>query len=266
MSSPPREAIAALKPGDPHYMAYVGPPTQYDFMGATQFRLLCALGLRARHRLLDFGCGSLRAGRLFIPYLEPGRYHGIEPNRWLIDEAIENELGEDLIRIKQPRFDHNDRFDSSVFGCRFDYIVAQSIFSHAGPDLIATALAGFRDALEDHGLAAVTFIESEADFSGSGWIYPDCVAYRPTTIEAMARQAGLHPLRLPWYHPRQSWYLLARSPDRLPTADQRRHLTGVVLNDPAFKASWAVPEHGDEASSSPGWIARLWKRLGAGKA
>ena len=120
MSRSPREEIAALKPGDPHYMAYVGPPTQYDFMGATQFRLLCALGLRARHRLLDFGCGSLRAGRLFIPYLEPGRYHGIEPNRWLIDEAIQKELGEDLIRIKQPRFDHNDRFDSGVFGCRFD--------------------------------------------------------------------------------------------------------------------------------------------------
>jgi len=54
--------VSKLKPGDDHHMAYVGPPTQHDFMGATQFRLLCTLGLRAHHRLLDFGCGSLRAG------------------------------------------------------------------------------------------------------------------------------------------------------------------------------------------------------------
>ena len=61
--------ISKLKPGDNHYMAYVGPPAQYDFMGGTQFRLLSTLGLRANHSLLDFGCGSLRAGRLFLSYL-----------------------------------------------------------------------------------------------------------------------------------------------------------------------------------------------------
>lgn len=53
------------------YRGYVGPEAQYDLMGATQFRLLCTLGLREHHTLLDFGCGSLRAGRLFIPYLLP---------------------------------------------------------------------------------------------------------------------------------------------------------------------------------------------------
>jgi cyclopropane fatty-acyl-phospholipid synthase-like methyltransferase len=58
-----------LNPGDKHYKAYVGPPTQYDFMGATQFRLLCTLGLREQHKVLDFGCGSLRAGRLLLSYL-----------------------------------------------------------------------------------------------------------------------------------------------------------------------------------------------------
>ena len=60
--------ISKLQAGDSHYMAYVGPPGQYDFVGATQFRLLSTLGLRADHSLLDFGCGSLRAGRLFLSY------------------------------------------------------------------------------------------------------------------------------------------------------------------------------------------------------
>ncbi|MFP8873463.1 MAG: hypothetical protein VCB42_02780, partial [Myxococcota bacterium] len=77
------EEARTLEPGSEHYTAYVGPPRDYDSMGATQFRLLCTLGLREHHRLLDFGCGSLRAGRFLIPYLKPGHYHGVEPNRWL---------------------------------------------------------------------------------------------------------------------------------------------------------------------------------------
>jgi hypothetical protein len=58
-----------LGAGAAHYTAFVGPPDQYDLMGATQFRLLTTLGLRDYHRLLDFGCGSLRVGRLLISYL-----------------------------------------------------------------------------------------------------------------------------------------------------------------------------------------------------
>ena len=93
--------VSKLKPGDQHYLAFVGPPTQYDFMGATQFRLLTSLGLRANHHLLDFGCGSLRAGKLFIVYLSKGHYFGIEPNKWLIEDAINNQVGKDLIGLKK---------------------------------------------------------------------------------------------------------------------------------------------------------------------
>ena len=97
-----------LKPGDRHYRAYIGPPEDYDLIGAMTFNLLTTLGLRQHHTLADIGCGSLRAGRLFIPYLNPGKYLGIEPNRWLVDEGIRMEVGADMIRIKQPRF-----YDSS---------------------------------------------------------------------------------------------------------------------------------------------------------
>ena len=84
----------SLAPGSRHYRAYVGPPTDYDLVGAMQFNLLTNLGLREEHYLLDIGCGSLRAGKLLIPYLVPGRYFGIEPERWLIEEGIDNELGQ----------------------------------------------------------------------------------------------------------------------------------------------------------------------------
>jgi hypothetical protein len=53
-------------------------------MGATQFRLLTSLGLREHHSVLDFGCRSLREGRLLIPYLLPGRYYGLNPTTGLL--------------------------------------------------------------------------------------------------------------------------------------------------------------------------------------
>jgi hypothetical protein len=52
-----------------HHRAFVGQPQRYDVAAASQFALLFLLGLREHHRVLDFGCGSLRLGRLLIPYL-----------------------------------------------------------------------------------------------------------------------------------------------------------------------------------------------------
>src|SRR5262245_3439726 len=108
--------LSTLRPGAAHYRAYVGPPLDYDLIGASQFRLLTALGLRSFHRCLDLGRGSLRAGRLLIPYLEPGNYFGIEPNMWLVDDAVRLELGRDILQAKQPRFDKNSDFNCAVFG------------------------------------------------------------------------------------------------------------------------------------------------------
>ncbi len=230
--------VSKLNAGDHHYMAYVGPPFQYDFMGATQFRLLCTLGLRAGHGLLDVGCGSLRAGRLFLCYLDEGKYFGIEPNKWLIDDAIANQVGKDLIQIKKPQFHHNSSFDTGVFFTQFDFIVAQSIFSHAGGDLIKIALQNFKTSLKPGGLIVVTFIEANADFEGKGWVYPDCVNYRRATIRRFAAEAGLFIARIPWFHPRQTWYLLANEKSRLPGGLMMLHLSGAVLFDRQLRDSW----------------------------
>lgn len=234
------EDARALKPGDGHYMAYVGPPAQYDFMGATQFRLLTSLGLRAHHRVLDLGCGSLRAGRLLIPYLDRSCYFGVEPNTWLIEDAIDRELGRELIRLKQPRFDANQDFRADVFGERFDFAVAQSIFSHTSGELATVALANLRDALAPGGLIACTFVEnptSERHEHAAGWTYPACVRFTREEVFAVFAAAGLQAMRIDWFHPRQAWYLGAASAADLPTEAESRHLTGAVLRSAEFAAS-----------------------------
>jgi SAM-dependent methyltransferase len=220
-----REA-KALRPASEHYTAYVGPPDQYDFMGGSQFALLFLLGLREHHKVLDFGCGSLRAGRLLIPYLDVGNYYGIEPNAWLIEDALARQLG-GMERLKSPRFSRSDSFEADVFGESFDFILAQSIFSHSGPALTAKALHSFARSLRPEGLCAATFIEGDED-TPEGWFYTGItrrgtVRYRPSLISRLAADCGLKAARLTWKHPRQSWWLMGHE---LPPEDEIALLVG----------------------------------------
>jgi SAM-dependent methyltransferase len=205
-----------LKPGDSHYRAYVGPPKDYDLITALTVGLLFAAGLREIHKLLDVGCGSLRAGRLLIPYLRPGNYFGIEPNRWLVEAGIKQELGRDLVELKQPSFSYVSDFSAESFGVPFDYVVAQSIFSHTYPDLAAVGLSGVARSLAPDGLLLATFHQGEPEERGTGWIYPGVVTYRWEEIQRMATEAGLVARCVEWPHPRQSWFVAG-----LPTAREK---------------------------------------------
>ena len=199
-----------LKPGDPHYRAYVGPPQDYDLIAAMTFNLLTTLGLRQHHSLLDVGCGSLRIGRLLIPYLNRGKYFGIEPAEWLVAEGIRQELGETVVQTKCPTFFFSDSPESVVHAkVSFDFALAQSIFSHCGLDLIRGWLAAVSRSLADDGGLVATFLPSDEDSPRSGWVYPDCVSYRPATLERAAADANLRFEILDWKHPRQTWALFA---------------------------------------------------------
>ena len=165
MASPDQEDLGfGLKPGDPQYRAYVGPPEDYDLIAAMAFNLLTTLGLRQHHSLLDIGCGSLRIGRLLIPYLNRGKYFGVEPNEWLVDEGIRRELGETLVQIKRPTFFFSDSPDTIAQAkIAFDFALAQSIFSHCGLDLISGWLSAISRSLAEDGALVATFLIGEKD-------------------------------------------------------------------------------------------------------
>ncbi len=199
-----------LKPGDPHYRAYVGPPEDYDLIAAMTFNLLTTLGLRQHHSLLDVGCGSLRVGRLLIPYLNRGKYFGVEPNEWLVEEGIKRELGKSLVEIKRPTLFFTDSPESVAKAeTAFTFALAQSIFSHCGLDLIKGWLSAISRSLAQDGALVATFLTGEEDSSRAGWIYPECVNYRPATLERAAAEVNLRFEILDWKHPRQTWALFA---------------------------------------------------------
>jgi len=202
------------EPTDQSHREFVGPIENYDVSGALQFNLLTSLGLRSSHRLLDVGCGSLRAGKLFIPFLEAGNYHGIEPEQWLLDKAIEFETGNDLVALKQPKFSNDSNYTFSLFNTEFDFIVAQSIFSHTAQTSIERAFSEARQCLAKNGVFAATFMIGPENYTGDKWVYPGCVTYSEVHIQALANQADLEATKLDWPHPNgQTWFAITH-PDK----------------------------------------------------
>ncbi|MGE0355939.1 MAG: class I SAM-dependent methyltransferase [Burkholderiales bacterium] len=200
------------------YRAHIGHPEYFDVLSAIQFNLLTALGLREGHTLLDVGCGSLRAGRLFIPYLRPGHYFGIEPLPWLVQEGIDKEIGAAMVAIKRPTILHDENFTLSGFGREFDFIIAQSIFSHTSQAQIRRCLSEAKKVLKPGGLFAATFFESPTNYEGNNWVAK--ATYSRERMRELVEEQGLAMTPIDWRHPDpQQWILIHHPGTAIPMAE-----------------------------------------------
>lgn len=206
-----RAYVASFTAG---HRRFVGPGDRWDLAAASQFSLLTLLGLREHHTLLDVGCGSLRAGRLFVVYLQAGHYFGVEPERWLVDAAIRSELGAELVARKRPTFHHGRDFAFGVFGRTFDFLLANSIFSHASPAQIGTCLAEAARVMTPASIFLASYVDGPTDYTGDAWVYPGTVTYTLPRLQALAAAAGLTCERLDWPYVygegAQTWLALTR--------------------------------------------------------
>lgn len=190
-----REDEPATRP----YRAFVGSPKSYDVTAATQFALMIALGLREHHTLLDIGCGSLCGGRLFIPYLLAGRYYGIEPQAWLVEDGIHFEVSEELRRLKQPSFRYQDDFSLTGFDVLFDFMLAQSVLTHVSQTQLDHCLSEAKLALQPEGMFAASFFANGDEiYIGQDWVYPGFASYPFKFVVERARQHGLTAYPLVW--------------------------------------------------------------------
>lgn len=207
------EPASSLPPeGMATHRDFVGPLERYDVNAAMMFNLLTTLGLRGRHKLLDIGCGSLRNGRLLIPYLDAGNYVGFEPNQWLVDEAVRTDVGEDLIRIKQPKFFYSTSPDALDPSLRFDYAFANAVFVHGPLSLFRAWITKTSQCLKDSGVFLASFHVGDEDHLGDAWMYPGHTQFRLDTIRNAANEAGFRFQTLSWRHPHgYAWGLFARS-------------------------------------------------------
>jgi hypothetical protein len=189
------------------YRLHTGDPGLFDVRSALQFNLLTSLGLRDEHYLLDIGCGSLSAGRLFIPYLRPGRYFGIEPLEWLVEKGIAEELGPSAVDLKKPTFLHDDTFTLSAFGRTFDFLIAQSIFSHTSQAQLRRCLSEAAKVMTPSSIFAATFFEGSSNYEGDTWTaHAD---YTMDKLSSLVEEQGLILRPIEWDHQDlQRWVLI----------------------------------------------------------
>jgi len=102
----------------------------WETHGQLQFDLLIAAGMLPKHRVLDLGCGCLRAGVKIAAYLEENHYYGIDPRLPLLNIGFSQELR----RIKLSR---DNLFCSSIYEHgrlepeTIDYGLCISVLTHS---------------------------------------------------------------------------------------------------------------------------------------
>jgi cyclopropane fatty-acyl-phospholipid synthase-like methyltransferase len=190
----------------------------WEEIGLLQFRFLTSRGLLPGHTLLDVGCGALRGGVHFVRYLDAGHYHGLDINPSLI-EAGRQELREAGLTERKPNLLVNDKFEASRFGVRFDYAMAQSVFTHLPMNHIVRCLVEVGKVLKPEGVFFATFFEAPSN----AYLAPlphhpgqfvttydaDPFHYSFDEFEWMARTAGLRAELIgAWAHPRDQRMLV----------------------------------------------------------
>lgn len=97
---------------------------------------LIDLGLEPRHRVVDYGCGSLRVGQHLIRFLDPGRYLGLDLTDRFFRDGMEL-LEPGLVARKQPVFGViGERTIAYARSLRPDFVISTSVMIHVPPDEI----------------------------------------------------------------------------------------------------------------------------------
>ena len=131
----------------------------WDEMGERQRNYLVGQGLRSSSRLLDVGCGSLRAGVKLLPMLDAGHYYGIDLLPELLDRGYEDEVRPLGLESKLPRANlaRADAFEVPFAGVTFDHALAQSLFSHLPINHLRLCLYKLRPHMREGGVFHSTF-------------------------------------------------------------------------------------------------------------
>lgn len=157
-------------------------------LGEMQFNYLKKHGLRPEHKMLEIGCGNLRAGRLFIDYLDPGNYSGIDISPDIL-EAGRKTLAEYGLESKNPSLQlvTDNRFTLFPDGA-FDVVHAHSVYSHCPIEVIEECFTHIGRILKPTGHFDFTFDRTEGE---EHHVLHEDFYYRTESLVALAEKHGL---------------------------------------------------------------------------
>lgn len=188
----------------------------WEQLGKLQFDYLIKNGLKPNHFFLDIGCGSLRGGIHFIRYLENGHYFGVDKNTQLLDGG-KIELDENNLLDKKPVLKLDDDFDFISLNQKFEYALAQSVFTHLPLTEIKKCIENVEKVLVNEGNFYATFfenyrkddpgepiiIESDDGYTIETYLDKDPYHYRFSEFEKLVKNTSLSVKYIgDWNHPR----------------------------------------------------------------
>jgi SAM-dependent methyltransferase len=157
-------------------------------IGQMQFDYLLGHGLKPDMRMLEIGCGNLRAGRLFIGYLDPGNYYGVDISPEIL-LAAQDTVAEYGLQARMPHLSlvQDLRLAFLPTG-QFDVIHAHSVFSHSPIEVIDECLAHVGRVLAPGGFFDFTFDRTEGT---EHHVLREDFYYRTQTLTELAAARGL---------------------------------------------------------------------------
>ncbi|WP_156723167.1 class I SAM-dependent methyltransferase [Streptomyces apocyni] len=157
-------------------------------IGQMQYDYLLGHGLKPQDRVLEIGCGNLRAGWRFIEYLEPGHYFGIDISPEILIEAKKTLVRYDLqqkVPHLTPVADLTLDFLPDGY---FTVVHAHSVFSHSPLEVIDECLSHVGRVLAPDGFFDFTFDRTEGT---EHQVLGEDFYYRPRTLIQLAEKHGL---------------------------------------------------------------------------
>lgn len=170
--------------------AAVGSKThrRWRALGKMQFNYLRQHGLQPNDRMLEIGCGNLRAGWRFINYLDTGNYYGIDISPDILIEAQHTLVTYDLqdkLPTLTPVRDLRFEFLPEKY---FTVVHAHSVFSHSPLHVIEECFAHVGRVLAPEGFFDFTFDRTEGE---EHHVLREDFYYRTETLVALAKKYDL---------------------------------------------------------------------------
>ncbi|HEY1836998.1 MAG TPA: hypothetical protein VGG36_05025 [Rhizomicrobium sp.] len=138
-------------------------------------KMIKAFAIAPHHRVIDYGCGSLRLGGHFMRYLEREHYFGLDVAADLI--AIGQELiGSDIVADRAPHLatiDEESLAAAAAFGASF--LFSEAVDYHVVPDeceFYYTALKRLVNLPGSRLLLSVRMDETEHEYIQGCWARP----------------------------------------------------------------------------------------------
>jgi SAM-dependent methyltransferase len=168
----------------------VGSKTHESWLqiGQMQFDYLVGHGLKPQLRMLEIGCGNLRAGRLFIDYLDAGNYYGLDISPDILLGAQQTVVDYGL-RDKLPHLALVKDLELEFLpDSQFDVVHAHSVFSHSPLEVIDQCLAHVGRVMVPGGFFDFTFDRTEG---AEHQVLREDFYYRTQTLLDLAKRHGL---------------------------------------------------------------------------